>query len=73
MLKKCNDHLESVSETYIEHLCFAASVGLRMIGGGIAVILHGIFPAIFQYTGSSIIRALYEKIQNRTKIDHHHG
>ena len=67
MLKKCHDHLESVHESYFQHLSFAASVGIRLIVAGIAVILHGLFPAVFQYTGSKTIFKLYDDIKARPK------
>jgi hypothetical protein len=76
MLKKCHDHLDSVHENYGKHLCFAASIGLRMNGGGVAVILHGLFPAVFQRTGSTTIFALHDEMAKRLSKqghNHHHG
>lgn len=67
MLKKCHDHLESVHESYFQHLCFAASVGIRLIIAGIAVTLHGLFPAVFQYTGSKTIFKLHNDMKARLK------
>ena len=74
MLKKCQDHLESVHETYLQHLCFAAGIGLRLLGTGVAVILHGLFPAVFQYTGSREIFRLHDDLKARISKagDHHH-
>lgn len=78
MLKKCHDHLESVHESYLKHLCFAVGIGLRLIGAGMAVILHGLFPAVFQYTGSRTIFKLHDDMKSRlthtNAHDHiHHG
>lgn len=77
MLKKCHDHLDDVHESYAQHLCFAAWFGLRMIGGGVAAILHGLFPAIFQRTGSTTIFALHDEMAKRLSSKahdyHHHG
>lgn len=65
MLHKCQEHLNSVKENYFQHFCFAVSLGIRMIVGGLAAILHGIFPAIFQYTGSKTLKKLNEEVIRR--------
>jgi hypothetical protein len=56
------DHPASVGETYMEHLVHAGGFGLRMIAGGCACILHGIFPFLFVKTGSKQITRLHEKM-----------
>lgn len=75
MLDKCQKHLDSVHETYLQHLCFAACFGARLIGAGLAAILHGLFPAVFQYTGSKTVFALHDELKQRAQRDdgHHHG
>lgn len=67
MIEKARRHLETVQESYLCHLLFALSFGGRMIGGGIAAILHGLFPAVFQHTGSMTLFALYDEIKERQK------
>ncbi len=71
MLKKCHEHLHSVHESYFRHLGFAACFGFRMIGAGIAAILHGLCPAIFQYTGSKTIFALNDELKSRLQNQDH--
>jgi hypothetical protein len=51
-------HPHSVGETYLEHALFACRYGAKMTLGGIAAVLHGIFPFLFQTTGSRITREL---------------
>ena len=51
-------HPHSVGETYLEHALFACRYGARMTLGGIAAVLHGIFPFLFQTTASRITREL---------------
>ena len=51
-------HPHSVGETYLEHALFACRYGTRMTLGGIAAVLHGIFPFLFQTTASRITREL---------------
>ncbi len=54
------DHPASVGETYGQHLRFAVAVGLRMLGGGVACVIHGVFPFLFTTTGSRTISHLYQ-------------
>lgn len=56
------EHPEAVGETYFEHMGVAGSFGFAMIGGGIACLLHGIFPFLFTSTGSRTIKALNERM-----------
>lgn len=77
MLKNCQKHLHAVHESYFQHLHFAGFFGLRLIGAGFAAILHGICPAVFQYTGSKTLFALCDEIKARQKGQspngsHHH-
>jgi hypothetical protein len=51
-------HPHDVGETYMEHGAFACRYGAKMTWGGIAAFLHGIFPFLFQTTGSRITREL---------------
>lgn len=75
MMGKCKDHLDSVQESYFQHLFFATCFGVRMIGAGAAAILHGLCPAFFQYTGSRTIFALNDALKARAakaRADHPH-
>ena len=51
-------HPNSVGEGYLEHGLFACRYGVKMAAGGLAALLHGIFPFLFQTTGSRITREL---------------
>jgi hypothetical protein len=75
MLDKCQKHLDSVHESYSQHLCFAACFGVRLIGAGLAAILHGLFPAVFQYAGSKAVFALNDELKRRMQNQggHEHG
>jgi hypothetical protein len=65
MLKKCKDHLESVEESYFQHLTHALSYGSRMVCGGLGAIVHAFIPALFQTTASRITAQLHEELQAR--------
>jgi hypothetical protein len=51
-------HPRSVGESYAEHCAFACRYGAKMALGGFAAVLHGVFPFLFQTTGSRITREL---------------
>ena len=62
------EHPASVGETYWEHLIQATVFGLRMVLGGLACVLHGLFPFLFVKTGSQQIQTLHGRmITNRSK------
>ena len=51
-------HPRDVGETYLEHALFACRYGAKMTFGGLAAFVHGVFPFLFQTTGSRITREL---------------
>ena len=51
-------HPADVGESYLEHGAFACCYGAKMTLGGLAALVHGIFPFLFQTTGSRITREL---------------
>lgn len=55
-------HPAAVGETYGEHLAFAAGVGGRLMLAGIACLLHGVFPFLFERTGSRAIVDLHARV-----------
>ena len=63
------EHPASVDETYGEHFIIATGFGVRMILGGFACLLHGIFPFLFVKTGSAQISTLHDRmvLNRRTK------
>jgi len=55
-------HPASVDETYGEHLAFATGVGGRLVLAGVACLLHGVFPFLFERTGSRTIIDLHARV-----------
>jgi hypothetical protein len=51
-------HPTEVGESYLQHGVFACRYGVKMTLGGLAACLHGVFPFLFQTTGSRITREL---------------
>jgi len=51
-------HPASVGQTYGEHFAFALAFGLRMVLGGLAAIVHAVFPFVFITTASRTVDEL---------------
>ncbi len=62
MTKLFSEHLESVDETYFEHMGQAFGFGGRMLVAGLACIAHGLLPNLFTTTGSRTIMVLHERM-----------
>lgn len=56
------EHPASVGETYGQHFVVACSFGGAMLRGGLACLLHAVFPFLCVRTGSSTIRGLHERM-----------
>lgn len=62
------EHPAAVGETYLQHLCSATGFAARMIGGGLACLLHGLLPFLFVRVGSATIDKLHDRmIVNRSR------
>jgi len=57
-------HPEEQKMTYLGHLKHALSLGLETLCCSIVFIVHGIVPALFETTGSNMIKNLNEKLNN---------
>ncbi|WP_417320516.1 DUF6356 family protein [Erythrobacter aureus] len=63
------DHPHSIGESYFEHFVSASRFGARLIGAGLACIVHGVFPFWCKTTGSKAIRQLSaDMIHGREKF-----
>lgn len=61
-IRAFTEHPASVGETYGEHMGRAACFGLRMIGAGIACLVHALLPFLFVRTGSAAITELNDRL-----------
>ena len=55
-------HPEEKKMTYLEHLKHALVLGLETLTCSIVFIVHGIVPALFETTGSTMIKNLNQKL-----------
>ena len=58
-------HPATVDETYGEHFTVALGFALRLIGAGLAALVHAIIPCLFETTASRMIREMHGRIVNR--------
>ena len=55
-------HPETVGESYFSHMRSALGFAGGMLAGGLACLLHGIFPFLFPKTGSKVITRLHTRM-----------
>lgn len=67
------DHPRAVGETYFQHSQVAGTVGIKMIGAGLACLVHAVFPFLCVTTGSRTILALHAKITAGRRKEHAQG
>ena len=60
-------HLREAGESYGEHFGAAAGFGFRMIGGGLACLVHAVLPFLFQRTGSETVKGLNATLCKRAE------
>ena len=56
------DHPRSVGETYLEHAGQATRFGLRLVGSGLACLIHAFVPGLCRTTGSDAIERLHREM-----------
>lgn len=71
MFRSFTQHPATVGEGYWQHLVQAAGFGLQMLAVGLACIAHGIFPFLFQHTGSDAITRLHVTLTARRRAGAH--
>ena len=65
MIKKSQEHLNSVNESYVEHMSLAFKVGSKMIASGFMALIHGLIPAIFERNASNRMEEPYNFIKQK--------
>ena len=59
------EHPHSIGETYWQHFCHALVIGRLMLFGGIACVIHAIFPFVMEKTASNVLFNLMRFFVNR--------
>ena len=63
------EHLREAGETYPEHFVRAGGFGIAMLVGGLACLVHALFPFLLVTTGSRCIRRLHSRIESPSNTD----
>ena len=58
-------HTNLVNETYLEHMWCAFKFFYTLFGLSLAVLVHAIFPFLFEFTASDGIKKLNDCMQDR--------
>lgn len=58
-------HPKEVGEGYGGHFVNASAFGLRMLAGGVAALIHAVFPFLFVNTGSRTMEKLHRRMAGR--------
>ena len=62
-------HLNSVNESYFQHMRHALSFTVEMFVGALCCLIHAIFPFLFEHAGSQIVNRLHDRmVVNRSKL-----
>ena len=59
------EHPALVGETYLEHMWCCVRISLHLLCIIFILLIHGIFPFMFERTGSSLLSELHETMQER--------
>lgn len=61
-------HPKEQNMTYVEHLKHACSYSIQAFKSSLIFLVHGLFPCLFQKTGSAIIKDLNDQLNMNTSV-----
>jgi hypothetical protein len=59
------DHPTEIGESYGQHLIHAGASGFRLVGSGLACLVHAVFPFLFVHTASETVKSMHRGIAKR--------
>jgi hypothetical protein len=65
MFRRFTEHPHAVGETYAEHACAAAGIGVLLIAAGLACLAHALLPFLFETTASGLVMRLHNRLAER--------
>ncbi len=69
VIARSRRHLRDAGLSYRAHARRASGVGLRMIGGGLAALVHAAVPGFFTWTASRTVRTLDRRLTATRRRD----
>ncbi len=60
-------HPRSIGEGYFAHQRVAFGFAASLLGAGLAAAIHGLFPCLFETTGSSTVARLHARMAARNR------
>ena len=58
-------HPRDVGESYGQHLVHAGASAFKLMGAGLACLVHAVFPFLFVNTASDVVRNMHSGITKR--------
>ncbi len=58
-------HLKKVNESYLKHMLEAWLIAIIFILSGFIVLIHSIFPFLFQTTASTMVKNIIKRTNER--------
>jgi hypothetical protein len=55
-------HLQSVNETYLQHMQHALSFTAALFAGAFCCLVHAFLPFLFEKQGSAIVQRLHDRM-----------
>ena len=63
------DHPKAVGESYLAHLRVSWRFSSRLLVAGMAGMIHGLVPGLFERTASTMVRKLHAELPSRGVAD----
>ena len=60
-----NEHPHQLGMSWVEHGAGAAAIGARMVGAGLACMVHAAVPALFTETAGRTVKSLHDHMVSR--------
>ena len=60
-----NKHPNSQNMTYLQHFKRSFRFSMKMCIGFVCLLIHSVFPFLFESTGSNIINELYNEVKKK--------
>lgn len=68
-MNRTKSHLNSVGESYFQHMRHALSFTWAMLTASMCCLIHAFVPFLFEKTGSTVVSRLYDRmVVNRSNL-----